>query len=132
MRILIADDQAAARSALRLLLEQMSAQERVIAEEASGLGEALTTAPPDLILLDWELPPDGGAVALRELRAAWPEARVIAMSGRPEARAMAQAAGVDAFVSKGEAPRALLDALGRCVETDHDVRSQADALPSKR
>lgn len=56
MRILIADEQAAVRSALRLLLEQMSEQDRIIAEEASGLSDTLAMAvPPDLILLDWEL-----------------------------------------------------------------------------
>jgi DNA-binding NarL/FixJ family response regulator len=56
MRILIADEQAAVRSALRLLLEQMSEQDRIIAEEASRLSDTLAMAvPPDLILLDWEL-----------------------------------------------------------------------------
>jgi len=66
-----------------------------------------------LVLLDWELPDRGGAVALSHVRAAWPHSAVLAFSGRPEAREAALAAGADAFVSKGDPPEHLLEALAR-------------------
>jgi DNA-binding NarL/FixJ family response regulator len=40
-----------------------------------------------------------------------PELKIIALSGRPEASKAALAAGVDAFVSKGENSEKLLEAI---------------------
>jgi DNA-binding response OmpR family regulator len=64
----------------------------------------------DLVLLDWELPGlmVGSPSVLREGR---PALTVIALSGRPEARRAALAAGVDAFDSKANPPERLLEAI---------------------
>ena len=63
---------------------------------------------PDLVLLDWELPGPRAADLLPALRSRCRHVIVIALSGRPEARQEALAAGADAFVSKGEPPERLL------------------------
>jgi DNA-binding NarL/FixJ family response regulator len=127
MRILVADDQPKVRSALRLLLEQEPGLSVVgeAAETESLLAQAEATCP-DLVLLDWELPslqatdpstPPTGSEAgsghrlLSALRALCPHLLVIALSGRPEARQAALAAGADAFVSKGDPPERLLTTL---------------------
>ena len=115
MRVLIADDQPEVRSALRLLLTQES--DLVVVGEAVDTAQVLELAAgrrPDLVLLDWELPDQGGAAALAGLRAARPGLAVIALSGRPEARRGALAAGVDAFVSKGEPPECLMASVDKC------------------
>jgi DNA-binding NarL/FixJ family response regulator len=109
MRVLIADDQPQVCSALRLLL--MQEPDIAIVGEAEDMEQALERIAgqrPDLVLLDWELPGQNGDSALVELRTAWPELVVIALSGRPEARRAALAAGADAFVSKGDPPEQLL------------------------
>ena len=126
MRIFLADDQARVRSALRLLLEHEPGL-RVVGEtdKVDGLLAQLKAVKPDLILLDWELPdpsvayasPDPGRRILSVLRSHYPYLQVIALSGRPEARQAALAAGADAFVSKGDPPERLLSTLRTIEET---------------
>ena len=111
MRIFLADDQHKVRSALRLLLENETGVQVVgEAVDAEGLLAGTTATCPDLVLLDWELPglTDG---TLSVLRRTHPGLCVIALSGRPEARRGALAAGADAFVSKANPPERLLAAI---------------------
>ena len=113
--VIVADDDAAIRSALGLALKQKLSIENL--SEAANMEELLAKAReagPALILLDWELPglaTQGGlAMVLRQN----PCLKVVALSARPEARQAAMAAGADAFVSKTEPPDTmmkLVDAL---------------------
>jgi DNA-binding NarL/FixJ family response regulator len=116
MRVLLADDQAKVRSAIRLLLDQERDIE-VLGEavDATGLLDWVKAASPDMVLLDWELPGfhPGMLVALRQL---CPCLDVIALSGRPESRQAALSAGADAFVSKGDPPEQLMKAFCECRE----------------
>lgn len=111
MNILVADDQPKVRSALKFLLEQDPGL-KVVGEvaEAKALLPAVKASCPDVILLDWELPGLNSTGTLDVLRAC-SRLTVVALSGRPEARQAALAAGADAFVSKGEPPENLLMAL---------------------
>jgi len=120
MRVLLADDQANVRSALRLLLAQEPDLDIVgEATETEGLLAQAEATCPDLVLLDWELPGmeaadrsmDAGQRLLLALRASHPGLKVIALSVYPEARQPALAAGADAFVSKGDPPDRLLAAV---------------------
>jgi DNA-binding NarL/FixJ family response regulator len=116
-RVLLVDDQAKVRSALRLLLEQ-EPDLKVVGETAgvTHLTAQIAELHPDLILLDWELrhtPHNGLMSALRSL---FPDVKVVALSARPEARRAALEAGADAFVSKVDGPKALLTTL-------HDILS---------
>lgn len=123
MRVLIADDQPQVRSALRLLLKQEPGV--AVVGEAENVEEALelaTARRPDLVLLDWELPGLRAADLSKKaklgllpaLRARCPRVKVVALSGRPEARQAALAAGADVFVSKGDPPERLLAAVDVC------------------
>ena len=123
MRVLIADDQPQVRSALQLLLKQEPGV--AVVGEAENVEEALELAAvrrPDLVLLDWELPGRQAAGLpkktkpglLPALRARCPHMKVVALSGRPEARQAALAAGADVFVSKGDPPERLLAAVDIC------------------
>jgi DNA-binding NarL/FixJ family response regulator len=112
MRVLLADDHARVRLALGLLLGQESGVDVVgEADEAESLLVQVEKARPDLVLLDWELPGLAAVGSLPALRRACPDAFVIALSGRPEARRAALEARVDAFVSKGDPPERLLAAM---------------------
>lgn len=115
MRVLLADDQAKVRSALRLLLEQQPDVE-ILGEavDTTGLLDWVKAACPDLVLLDWELPGLPGVVLLPLLHDCCPRLQVIALSGRPEARQAALDAGADAFASKGDPPERLLTAVQTC------------------
>jgi DNA-binding NarL/FixJ family response regulator len=115
MRVLVADDQARVRSALRLLLDQEP--DICICGEASDawvLLDQVKATGPDLVLLDWELPGSQAGEVLRTLRQSHPALRVVALSGRPEARRAALLAGADGFVSKGDPPEELVRVLRDC------------------
>jgi DNA-binding NarL/FixJ family response regulator len=109
--VLLADDNPSVRLGLRVLIEAQPGF--VVVAETSRLGairSLLATLRPRLLLLDWELP-GMGAAALGGLLAACPHLRVVALSGRPEARAAALAAGAAAFVSRTDPPERVLEAL---------------------
>jgi DNA-binding NarL/FixJ family response regulator len=111
MRVLLADDQSKVRAALRLLLEE-GPRLSVIGEaaEAEDLLGQVEATHLDLVLSDWELP---------GLRTLCPRLKIIALSGRPEARQAALTAGADAFVSKGDPPERLLAAVNDCWHKRH-------------
>ena len=94
--------------------------------EADRLLACIKETRPDLVLLDWELP---GLVAnglMNALRSLFPRLKVVVLSGRPEARRDALAAGADAFVSKGDPPDRLLAAL-RAIGQQIQGGSERDA-----
>jgi len=115
MRILLADDQPKVRFALRVLLERQPGLEIVgEAADARDLLAQTETARPDLLLLGWELPDRARVGLLAALRKVCPDLAIVALSGRPEARRAALAAGADAFVSKTDLPERLLAAIDNC------------------
>jgi DNA-binding NarL/FixJ family response regulator len=120
MRVLLADDQSKVRAALRLLLEEELGLS-VISEaaEAEDLLVQVEAMRPDLMLLDWELPGLRTDDHLPALRRLCHRLKIIVLSGQPEARRAALAAGTDAFVSKGDPPERLLAAVNDCWRRQH-------------
>jgi DNA-binding NarL/FixJ family response regulator len=112
MRVVLADHQADVRSALRLLVTHVLGLQ-VVGEvsAAADLWTQVQDAGPDLLLLDWGLLGAGAGAALARLHAVYPNLQVIVLSGHPEARQHALAAGADAFVSKADSPEQMLNTL---------------------
>jgi len=115
MRIIVADDQAKVRSALRLALEQ-EPEVKILGEavDSTGLLDWVKAVCPDLVLLDWELPGLPPAALLPLLHDYCPGLKMVALSSQPQVRPAALAAGADDFVSKGDPPEQLLAALHAC------------------
>ena len=114
MRVLLADAQPKVRFALKVLLERQT--DLLVAGEAVDTEDLLAQTRsicPDLVLLAWDLPGLEATVLLPSLRDLCPGVIIIALSGRPEARRVALAAGVDAFVSKSDPPEHLMRAIER-------------------
>jgi len=112
MRVLLADAHAGVRRALRLLLQEEANLDLVgEAGETRTLLLQARLLQPDLVLLDWELPGQPTVELLPVLHILSSQPKVIALSGRFEAQRAALAAGVDAFVSKGDPPERLLATL---------------------
>ncbi len=117
MRVLLADDEPTVRSALRLLLEHQPGL--TIAGEVDhgqALLEMAAALLPDMVLVDWELPGGPGKKLLAALHSLTPCLRIVALSGRPEARQAALLAGADAVASKGDPPEVMLAALQTAAE----------------
>jgi CheY-like chemotaxis protein len=123
MRILIADDNAEIRGALRLLLEELGEHDIVEAAESGRVLDVTLETHPDAILLDWELADagqridrnpasrGGSAALVHEVRRRCPGVRIIAMSASPEAQESSRLAGCDDFVSRNEPPDRLIALL---------------------
>ncbi len=112
IRVLIVDDQPRARKSLKALLTTWSRVGEM--HEASNGRDALQLAKelqPDVVLMDVRMPEIDGLTATVQIKALWPQVKVILLSMYPEYRGDALAAGADAFVGKGEAPDELLDLL---------------------
>jgi DNA-binding NarL/FixJ family response regulator len=127
VRLLVADDRARTRRALRALFATRAGVE-LVGEAADG-EEALAAVArlrPDAVLLDVRMPRLDGLAATALIKARWPGVRVVAHSLAEELRAEALAAGADAFVPKGAPPQELLEALA---EPAGCTRAGADAGP---
>jgi two-component system invasion response regulator UvrY len=118
MRVFIIDDQAQVRSALRKLLKHRLNMQ-VVGEtvDTHSLWIELEAARPDVLLLDWSALGSHPDEVLPSLRAHYPHLSVIVMSGQPDVRRAALAAGADAFISKTDPPDQLLATLK---EVGHD------------
>jgi DNA-binding NarL/FixJ family response regulator len=122
MRVLLADDQVSLRSALRLFLEHEPNVE-VVGEvgDSRALLESTTSLRPDLVMFDWTLPPLKTAHGRRQLtdalRAILPQIYLIGLGGAHDPSHQQSAAGVDAFVTKADAPAHLRAALRQAQAT---------------
>ncbi len=100
--VLIADDEASTRRALKALL---AFEPRIIisGEAANGeeavrlVGEKL----PDLVLMDVHMPVEDGLQATREIKSAWPAVKVVIYTMFPSHSQEAYEAGADYFLIKG-------------------------------
>ncbi len=114
LRILIVDDQKHARRSLKALLATrfrlVDTCEAVNGIEAIRCVEA---CKPDVVLMDARMPEMDGIEAARIIKTNSAHVPVIVLSMYPEYQAAALAAGAVAFISKGEPPQRLLDALAK-------------------
>lgn len=110
--ILLVEDDADSRDALRFLLEHSGHRVSV----ASGGREAITMAAsmaPDWAVIDIGLPDIDGYEAARGVRASSPSIRLVALTGygRPEDRQRAFDAGFDVHLMKPVDPDRLVEII---------------------
>ena len=98
-RVLVADDDALVRGSLAAVLES----EGFVVDEAQNGIETVTRAiahPPDLVLLDLNMPQWDGWTAFSKLDRVTPLLPVIVITARPNQYRNAVQLGVDAFMEK--------------------------------
>ncbi|HEU4863922.1 MAG TPA: response regulator transcription factor [Candidatus Limnocylindria bacterium] len=113
MRVLLVDDHALVRSAIRQALE---APDVTVVGEARSAEEALEMAPrlrPDLVLLDIDLPGMTGIEAVRELAPRLPETRIVMLTVSTDRRDLLDAVrhGAFGYLTKDLSGDALLRAV---------------------
>ena len=112
LRILIVDDQQRARHSLMALLATRF-QLAETCEAANGM-EAVRSVEecnPDIVLMDARMPEMDGIEATRIIKAKSEHTPVIVLSMYLEYQGAALTAGADAFITKGDPPERLLEAL---------------------
>jgi DNA-binding NarL/FixJ family response regulator len=125
-RILIADDSAVIRKALRTMFDRVP--HWIVCGEASNGQEAIEKAQelnPDLILLDLSMPVMNGVEAARELKRIYPAMPLLMFTNfkTPNLEKEALAAGFSAVVSKSEASPHLLESINDLFKSGSDVSS---------
>jgi len=124
-RILVIDDEEDIRDVLTQILNRAGFQVDVASNGAEGI-EQLRKAPTSVVLTDIIMPGNDGVIVIKEIRAEFPEVKIIAMSGggnfgsdayKPNAiktmayLAAAREAGADLVLSKPFDRQALLEAI---------------------
>jgi two-component system response regulator DesR len=133
IRVLLAEDQAMFRTAVRRLLE-LEGDLRVVAEVERGneILQAAIATRPEVAVIDIELPACDGITAAFELQRLLPSCRtlILTMYGKPGYVQRALAGGVAGFVLKDAPVEVLADAIRRCAagEAVVDAALAAQAL----
>jgi DNA-binding NarL/FixJ family response regulator len=114
VRILIADDHALVRAALKRFLEEEGSFVEV-GEAGSGSQtlDRLREGDWQVVVLDINMPDRSGIDVLRYIRSGHPETRVLVLSGFPERQYAVHAlrAGASGYLSKEAPPEELLKAI---------------------
>jgi DNA-binding NarL/FixJ family response regulator len=117
LHILIVDDQQRARQSLKALL---ATKFKLVTCEAINGTEAIRcveACKPDVVLMDARMPEMDGVEATRIIKMKSAHTPVIMLSMYAEYQAAALAAGVYTFISKGESPERLFEALTAIVSS---------------
>lgn len=110
MKLLAIDDHAVVRAGyVRLFADLPGVALRCAASGIEGLSR-LREDPPDVVLLDLNLPDAGGFALLRRIRAAVPEARVLVVTMYSDAEFVERALeyGASGYVTKNADPAELI------------------------
>ncbi len=119
LRILVVDDHEVVRHGLVALLDRRPGFE--VVAQAGDVAESIAQARlhrPDIVVMDVRLPDGSGVEACREIRAEFPETRVVMLTSFPDDEAVLSAivAGASGYLLKQIRARdlvAALEAVGR-------------------
>lgn len=114
IRIFIADDHAIVREGLRTLFARIP--ELTLVGEATNGDEAISQVQalqPDVILLDLKMPRKDGIAAIKEIKAANPQARILVLTSFDDDDSVFSAikAGAQGYLLKDSLPEQLIKAI---------------------
>jgi DNA-binding NarL/FixJ family response regulator len=113
IRVFIVDDHSVVLEALATTLGRQ--HDMVVVGTAGTVREVadIVQEPPDVAIVDYHLPDGTGADACRQVKARWPAARVVMLSGSggEEIVLAALRAGADGYVTKGERLSVVVEAV---------------------
>jgi DNA-binding NarL/FixJ family response regulator len=114
LRVLVVDDHEVVRQGLVALLDRRETFQ--VVAEAGTVAEAIEQArrfQPEIVIMDVRLPDGSGIEACREIRAEFPEVRVVMLTSNPDEEAVLAAivAGASGYLLKQVRARDLVAAL---------------------
>jgi DNA-binding NarL/FixJ family response regulator len=113
-RVLIVDDHRSFAEALVIAIDQLDDMCSIAA--VASVSEAVAcfeSAPPDVVLMDIRLPDGDGIELTGRIRASWPDARVVILTGHTDVDVLARAAtaGASGFLPKESSIGAVIRAI---------------------
>ncbi len=138
IRVLVADDEALVRHALRIFVN--ASDDMTVVGEARDGDEAVAATQrllPDVVLMDLQMPKTSGIAATRRITSEFPAVRVLAVTTLSTERHVVPAlrAGASGYLVKDTSPDDILDAIrevcaGRFVISPRLTRDLIIALRS--
>ena len=118
MRVLIVDDDPAVAESCRRILAAKGMHPTVATNALSAEAVLASGDAFDLMLTDIKMPKRDGFHLIARARAAYPDLRVLMMTGYlvPETREQGRRAGVNGFIAKPFTPGELLAAVRNTVD----------------
>jgi EAL domain-containing protein (putative c-di-GMP-specific phosphodiesterase class I) len=133
IRLVVIDDhEMLLRSVVRMLNDE---PDMAVVGSATTVEEGIQAVRdhvPDVALVDYRLPDGDGAAATRVIRSAWPQIRVIMLTGSGDDLAAfeAERAGCVGYIEKTKAPAELIATIRRVHAGELDLPDgQLDRLP---
>ena len=115
MNILLIDDHTLFRTGIATMLRNLEPETVVEGYSSCELAVNQTDNPDDidLVLLDYHIPPTEAPENIRVVRAAYPNAKLVLISGEEDAQKIVQAIddGASGFIPKSSEPQVLIAAL---------------------
>lgn len=130
IRVLVADDEPVVLKILAEVVRSGEGLELVAAaRDAAEATELSKLHRPDVVVLDVKMPGGGGPRAAREIRAASPATRVVALSAFEERRAVLEMlrAGATGYVLKGASVEEILEGIRRAARGEAQLSSEVAA-----
>lgn len=116
IRVILADDHAVVRKGLQLIIDHEPGLE-LVGEAANGEGllRLIRKQPADVLLLDLDMPRGNGLSALKQIKKAAPDMKVIVLSMHPQQLygKTARQLGASGYVSKDSEPKILIESMQR-------------------
>ena len=127
-RVLVVDDEASARAAVKQLLVAQGYEVEQAMDGAAAL-ERIAELPPDIVVTDLDMPNLNGMQLLEKLRERVPDLPVIVVTGATELEAAVAAmrAGADDYLTKPLDADSLMIAVERTLE-QREVRAENEVL----
>jgi two-component system, sensor histidine kinase and response regulator len=139
LKVLVVDDNAAAREVLEEHLRAIGAEIELVASGTEALvavSRADADRPFDVLLLDWRMPGLDGVETARRIRAdsslkSMPAIVIITAFGREEVRGQAELAGVNGFLIKPVNQSTLINALAEIFAPEHMMAAREAVKATK-
>lgn len=116
IRVILADDHAVVRKGLQLIIDHEPGLE-LVGEAANGEGllRLIRKQPADVLLLDLDMPRGNGLSAIKQIKKAAPDMKVIVLSMHPQQLygKTARQLGASGYVSKDSEPKVLIESMQR-------------------
>lgn len=138
IKILIVDDQPHMRKVLTAMLSGLGATKLFVAVDGAAALAKIVDDPPDLILVDWDMPLMDGLQFIQQVRAPgrfpFPDIPIIMLTGHAEKWRVVEAArlGVHEFLMKPVSTASIAERIKVALDRRPMVNVQGNYIPSPR